>query len=118
LGEQVTPRGATKKAVKSEAKEEIQLRNYELVLIINPEVAEEKFEAAINGISQFITERGGVVNEVERWGKKKLAYPVEHFMEGSYVLAKFILKPALCKELEASLQISEEVLRHLLIKTK
>jgi len=53
---------------------------------------------------------------VERWGKRRLAYPIEHFMEGNYVLARFKLKPALSKELEANLRISEELLRHLLIK--
>ena len=50
------------------------------------------------------------------WGKKKLAYPIGQFVEGSYVLAHFNLKPASTKELEANLQISEEVLRHLLVK--
>ena len=96
--------------------EDKQLRDYELVLIISPEVVEEKFDAIIDNISQFITEKGGIVSNVERWGKRRLAYPIEHFMEGSYVLARFRLKPALSKELEVNLQISEEVLRHLLVK--
>ena len=92
------------------------LRDYELVLIISPEVVEEKFEATIDNISRFITGKGGVVSDLERWGKRKLAYPIRHFVEGSYVLTKFKLKPAFGKELEANLQISEDVLRHLLIK--
>jgi len=92
------------------------LRDYELVLIISPEVVEEKFEATIDNISRFITGKGGVVSDIERWGKRKLAYPIRHFVEGSYVLTKFKLKPAFGKELEANLQISEDVLRHLLIK--
>ena len=92
------------------------LHDYELVLIINPEVVEEKFETAIDNISRFIAGKGGVVADIERWGKKKLAYPIKRFVEGSYVLARFKLEPAFGKELEANLQISEEVLRHLLIK--
>ncbi len=92
------------------------LNDYELVLIVSPEVVEEKFEATIDNISRFITGKEGVVSDIERWGKRKLAYPIRHFMEGSYVSAKFKLKPALAKELEANLKISEEVLRHLLIK--
>jgi len=92
-----------------------QSRDYELVMIINPEVEEEKFDATINSVSQFITDNGGTISDVERWGKRKLAYPVEHFMEGNYVLTHFSLQPALSKELEASLHISEEVLRHLLV---
>ena len=93
-----------------------QLRDYEMVLVISPEIAEEESEATIDNVSQFITEKGGVVSEIEKWGKRRLAYPIRHFVEGSYVLTRFKLKPAFGKELEANLRISEEVLRHLLIK--
>ena len=93
-----------------------QLRDYELVVIISPEVAEEGFEAAIDNVSRFISGKGGSISDVERWGKKRLAYPIRHFVEGSYVLTRFKLKPAFGKELEANLRISEEVLRHLLVK--
>ena len=96
--------------------EDEHLRDYELVLIISPEVLEEKFDAVIDNVSQFITGKGGIISDVEQWGKRRLAYPIKHFEEGSYVLSRFKLKPALNKELEANLQISEEILRHLLIK--
>ena len=96
--------------------EDKQLHNYELVLIISPEVADEMLDTTIDNISQFITGKGGVVSNVERWGKRKLAYPIGRFIEGNYVLTQFKLKPALSKELEVSLQISEEVPRHLLIR--
>ncbi len=96
--------------------EDGQLRNYELVLIISPEVEGEKFDAVIDNVSQFITGKGGIISDVERWGKRRLAYTIRHFEEGSYVLARFKLKPTLSKELEANLRISEEVLRHLLIR--
>jgi len=96
--------------------EDKQLRDYELVFIISPEVAEEKTDTIIDNVSQFITAGGGTISDVERWGKRKLAYPIRHFMEGDYVLTRFKLRPALGKELESNLRISEEVLRHLLIK--
>jgi small subunit ribosomal protein S6 len=96
--------------------EDKRLQDYELVFIISPEVADESLENTINGISQFITGKDGVIDNVERWGKRRLAYPVAHFLEGNYVLARFKLSPTRCKELEANLKISEEVLRHLLIK--
>jgi len=94
------------------------LHDYELVLIISPEVTGEDFDTIIDKTSQFITERGGIISDVERWGKRKLAYPIKHFFDGTYVLSRFKLKSMLSKELEANLQISEEVLRHLLIKIK
>ena len=96
--------------------EDKQNQDYELVFILSPELADEALEAKLEEINQFITSRDGVVTEVDRWGKRKLAYPVAHFLEGTYILARFQLSPAKCKELEASLKISEEVLRHLLIK--
>ena len=91
-------------------------RDYELTLIISPEVPKEKFDTLIDNVSQFITGKGGIISDVEQWGKRKLAYPIKHFEEGSYVLTRFKLKPTLSKEVEANLQISEEILRHLLIK--
>ena len=112
-GSNLVPKRISKKVLKIE---DLQLRDYELIAIISPEVAEEQFDAAIDSVSQFITEKGGTISNVERRGKKRLAYPIEHFMEGSYVLTRFNLKPALSKELEANLQISEVVLRHLLVK--
>jgi small subunit ribosomal protein S6 len=96
--------------------EDKRLRDYELVLIISPEVVDEALDTIIKSVSQFITEKGGIVSEVEQWGKKKLAYPIEHFMEGSYVVTRFKLEPVLGKELETNLKMSEEVLRHLLIR--
>lgn len=96
--------------------EDKKLHDYELVVIINPEVLDEAVEGVIGRISQFITENGGSVSNVERWGKRKLAYPIKHFLEGNYVLARFKMKPELSKELEANLEISEEVFRHLLTR--
>ena len=115
-GTKVTPR-KKQRVVKEVARvEEETLRDYELVLIISPEISEEKFEATLNNISQLISGNGGAVSHVEQWGKRKLAYPIEHFMEGTYVLTRFKMRPALSKDLEAKLGISEEVLRYLLIR--
>ena len=92
------------------------MRDYELALIISPEIVDEALDTTINKVSHFITEKGGAISDVEHWGKRKLAFPIKHFMEGSYVLIRFKLRPTLCKEIEAKLQVSEEVLRQLLIK--
>ncbi len=97
--------------------EDKRLEDYELVFVVSPEVADESLDSSIDGISQFIAGKDGVISEVERWGKKKLAYPIKHFLEGNYVLTRFKISPARCKELEANLKISEEILRHLLIKS-
>ena len=96
--------------------EDKQACDYELVFIISPKVEGEALDAAVANVNKFITDKGGVVSNVEQWGKKKLAYPVKHFLEGSYVLSQFKMKPVWSKELEASLEISEDILRHLLIR--
>ena len=92
------------------------LRDYELVLVINPTLAEEEFEAVIENVSRFVTGKGGSMTDIQRWGKKKLAYPIKHFTEGNYVLARFKLNPEFGRELGANLRISEAVMRNLLIK--
>jgi small subunit ribosomal protein S6 len=109
----MAPKKDSKEALKVEDK---QLRDYELVFIISPEVEDGTLDATIDNVSQFITGKGGTISDVERWGKRRLAYPIKHFPEGSYVLSRFNMKPVWSKELEANLQISEEILRHLLIK--
>lgn len=91
------------------------LRDYELTVILKADLAEDKLEARINTISQFIAERGGSITEVQKWGKKKLGYPIKHSLEGIYVFFKCKMKPTTGKELEGNLRISEDVLRQLLI---
>ncbi len=98
-------------------KEGEQLRDYELTLVISPEIVDEGLEAAIDNVSQFVTGKGGTISDIERWGKRRLAYPIGYFAEGNYVLTRFKLNPIFGKELEANLRISEVVLRHLLIRS-
>ena len=98
------------------AVEDKRLLDYELAFIVSPELNEESLEGTVNRVSQFITGRDGVISNVDIWGKRKLAYPVAHFLEGNYVLMRLQLSPARCKELEANLKISEDIIRHLLIK--
>jgi small subunit ribosomal protein S6 len=98
------------------AVKEILLNDYELVYIVHPEVADDALDPVINNITQFITGKGGAVSEVVRWGRKKLAYPIKHVLEGNYILIKFKLDPSANKELENNLKISEKIMRFLLIK--
>jgi small subunit ribosomal protein S6 len=104
------------KKKKEHKSEDTKSQEYELVYILNPEMSDESLETSVNNMTQFITGREGVVDGVDKWGKKKLAYPIKHFLEGNYILTKFKMSPKRCKELEANLRISEDVIRHLLIK--
>jgi len=92
------------------------MSNYEVVFIISPEVTDEDVPNTIDKISELVNKSGGSVTEVSQWGRRKLAYPIKRFTEGNYVLAQLELKPSLAKELETNLRLSNDVLRHLLIK--
>jgi small subunit ribosomal protein S6 len=91
--------------------------SYELVLIISPEVVDEEMPDFITKLSELVNKVGGSVDEVNQWGRRKLAYPIKRSMEGNYVLTKVKMKPALAKELEANLRLSGKILRHLLIRS-
>ncbi len=93
------------------------MRQYELIIIISPEVAEEEVPDAIDRLIRHPIEgQGGEIQEVNQWGRRKLAYPIQKQLEGNYVLTQLRLDPLRTKELEQRLMISEEVMRHLLIR--
>jgi small subunit ribosomal protein S6 len=92
------------------------MHDYELVAIINPEVDEEGVSKIVDEVTQSISNRGGVVEETQKWGRRKLAYPVKKFTEADYVLARFKLMPKSVKELEREISASGDVLRYLVVK--
>lgn len=92
------------------------LRDYEIVFILTPEANEGEVNAAVERVSAFIAERGGAVSEHEIWGLRRLAYPINKFMEGIYVLAKFTLDANDVLALDRSLNTSEDVIRHLVTR--
>jgi small subunit ribosomal protein S6 len=92
------------------------LNEYELTVILKPDLSEEKLTATTENIKKFITGKGGVISDTKSWGKRRLAYAIKHSMEGNYILFKFTMKPNQNRELETNLRIAEDVLRHLLIK--
>ena len=95
---------------------EVTLHEYELVVVINPDVPEEDVPAAIERVTGAVTGRGGEIIEVTPWGRRKLAYPIERHTEGNYVLAKIRLDPGRTHELEGGFAISDEILRHMLVR--
>lgn len=92
------------------------MRDYELTVVFSPQMAEEDITTAVERLSQFVTQKGGVISEVNRWGRRKLAYPIKHFREGNYAVTQLKLQPNLAAELEVNLRSSEEILRYLLVR--
>ncbi len=92
------------------------MRDYELVMVLSPQVDEEGIAGVVERFSKFITDRGGSVTNQESWGTRRLAYPIQNFREGNYMLTQFSFEPGSARELETSLKTSEEIIRYLLVK--
>jgi len=92
------------------------LRDYEVLYIVRADVDDEKVQDAVKRVNTLIERSGGTAERTNLWGKRKLAYEVKHQKEGSFVLQDFQLEPERVPELEAALKITEEVMRHLIVR--
>jgi len=92
-------------------------RIYEELFIVKPDAPEEEIDAFIEQMRGIITSGGGNLDKVDKWGKRKLAYRVEKFREGSYVLLQFSSeKSELVKELERRLRVADMVIKFLTVR--
>ena len=92
------------------------MRDYEVLYILRADLDDDKAQDAIKRVNTVIERSGGTIDRTNLWGKRKLAYEVKHQKEGSYVLQDFQIAPERVPELEAALKITEEVLRHLIVR--
>jgi small subunit ribosomal protein S6 len=92
------------------------LRDYELVTIFRPDIADENLGAVTDRLGQWIVAQGGEVTKVDLWGRRRMAYPIRDFRDGNYVLTQLRLEARGTNELERSLKLSEDVLRYLLVR--
>jgi len=92
------------------------MRRYELMLVVRPDVADDKAQAVIDKTTRQIVAAGGQIVKVAPWGRRRLAYQIDRFREGSYHIVLFEAPGGALIELERTLQITEEVLRHLVTR--
>lgn len=92
------------------------MNNYELLYIIDNDASDEAKEATMAKIAAVITDNGGTVDSVDKWGTKRLAYPINYKSEGYYVLVNFSAAAALPSELERVLRITDGVIRFTVIR--
>ena len=90
------------------------MTNYEVMFIIDPALEDDKKEATVETVKGIIAAEGEVGN-VDVWGKRKLANPIQKKTEGYYVVIEFAAQPTLPKELDRRLRISDNVMRHLIV---
>ena len=92
------------------------MRNYEMMIILDPEVDERTVEPSLEKYLQVITNDKGTVDNVDVWGRRRLAYPIKKKNDGIYVVVNFTAESATAKELERQLGLNETVMRLKLLR--
>jgi small subunit ribosomal protein S6 len=92
------------------------LRDYEILYIVRPDVEEADLPDVTKRVETLIESLQGTIQNTNVWGKRRLAYEVDHLTEGHYVLTDFQIEPLRVPEMEATLKISESVFRHLIVR--
>jgi small subunit ribosomal protein S6 len=91
------------------------MREYEMVFIVHPDLDENALDEVISRVSSWITEDGGEIIKTDKWGTRKLAYPIRKQNEGQYVLMQTKMAPTVGAQLERNLRFLEPVMRYQLI---
>jgi small subunit ribosomal protein S6 len=92
------------------------MRPYEVMVILEPALEESAVQQLINRSSEVLTKSSGTVNRVEKWGKRRLAYELNHRTEGYYVLFDVTSEPGPMDELDRTLRLADDVLRHKIVR--
>ncbi len=92
-------------------------RSYESVVVIDSSLEEQEIEQQIEKVSQLVSEGEGEVTEIQRWGRRKIAYEIRGKGEGFFTMFRFVAKPAQIQVLERAFRMNESILRHLVLKT-
>ncbi|HVM54021.1 MAG TPA: 30S ribosomal protein S6 [Acidimicrobiales bacterium] len=92
------------------------MRPYEVMVILEPTLEESAVQQLINRSTEVLTKGDATVNKVEKWGKRRLAYELNHRTEGYYVLFDVTSEPAPLGELDRTLRLADDVLRHKIVR--
>jgi small subunit ribosomal protein S6 len=92
--------------------------SYETLFVVKPDLTEEATAAVVNKFTTLIADNGGTVENVNVWGKRRLAYPIEKFVEGYYVLVNFKSESNLPLELNRVFGITDEILRNIVVRSE
>ena len=93
------------------------MNRYETIFVINPDLGEDEVQNVVTKFTGIISSQNGIQLKLEDWGRRRLAYKIDKFSQGYYVLADFAGMPAGVAELERNLKIDDRILRFLSVKT-
>ncbi len=91
------------------------MRDYELVIIVTPEIDETATADVVDKVKSWITESGGTIESLDVWGRQKLAYLIDNQKEGQYYLFTLKLEPTSVANLERNFGLQESIIRFLII---
>jgi len=94
------------------------MRTYEMMLVLDPDMSEEQLEGSWEKVKKLIEDRDGEVLKIDKWGLQTLSYEIKSKSKGYYLLVYYKGKPELSAELDRSLRLMEEVVRHLVVGTE
>ena len=94
------------------------MRRYELMVVLRPDAPEDVVQGIIDRATRSVIGAGGQIVKVSPWGRRRLAYPIGQYREGSYFIITFDAPPEAVAELERGLNITEEVMRHLVTRVE
>lgn len=92
------------------------MREYELMLVLDPTLDEAGEQGATERVQSFVTAHSGEMLGIDPMGRRRLAYPIERHRDGIYTIARFKMAPSAADELERGLKLNDQVLRHMLIR--
>ena len=92
------------------------MNKYELALVVNAKIEDEARTAAVDKVKGIIEKFGGTITNVDEWGKKRLAYEIQHMREGFYYFVQFDAETTVPAEIESRVRIMENVIRYLCVK--
>ena len=92
------------------------MKAYELLFFVAPTISDEDRVAVMKRIETTIAEGAGKVDNVDEWGKRKLAYEINGLTDGDYTLVNFHADPQNIAELDRVLRINDAVVRHMIVK--
>ena len=90
--------------------------HYESVVILNASLEDDQIDSALNRIEDQISGNGGKITDVDKWGRKRLAYPIQKSKSGYYVIYRFESPRELIAKLERNYRLDESIIRYLTIK--
>src|SRR3981189_1597671 len=88
------------------------------MVVLDPNLDEAAIETLNTRVQTLVTQRGGTVENVDVWGRKRLAYPIGRLRDGFYILNRLQLPPTAATEIERALKLTESVIRHLLVRSE